>query len=125
DEQALACARTGGVVGLDGVGLFLGGNDPSAQRMFQHLDHFVQLIGPEHVGFGVDTVSDKAPLLEIIRHNASKYPAQSGYNIEPEFGGPELIPEVTELMLQHHYSDAQVRGILGENWLRVARQVWK
>jgi len=28
-------------------------------------------------------------------------------------------------MLQHGYSDAQVRGILGENWLRVARQVWK
>ncbi len=125
DEQALACAKTGGVIGLNGVGIFLGGNESSAQRMFQHLDHFVQLVGAEHVGFGIDTVSDKAPLMEIVRRNASKYPAESGYNVEPEFGGPELIPQVTDIMLRQGYSDAQVRAVLGENWMRVARQVWK
>lgn len=125
DDQAQACARTGGVIGMNGVGLFLGGNDPSAERMFQHLEYFVQLIGPEHVGFGIDTVSDPAPLLEIVNRNKSKYPDSSGYDVEPAFGGPDLIPQVTELMLQHGYSDVQVRGILGENWLRVARQVWK
>ena len=125
DDQALACAKTGGVIGLNGVGLFLGGNDPSPERMFQHLEYFVQLVGAEHVGFGIDTVSDKTPLLEIVTRNKAKYPAESGYDVEPAFGGPELIPEVTELMLRKNYSDAHVRGILGENWLRVARQVWK
>ena len=110
DEQALACAKTGGVIGLNGVGIFLGGNDASAQRMFQHLDHFVQLVGAEHVGFGIDTVSDKTPLMEIVRSDAAKFPAERGYNVEPEFGGPELIPRVTEIMLRQGYSDAQVRA---------------
>jgi membrane dipeptidase len=125
DDQALACARTGGVIGINGVGIFLGENDPSAERTFAHVDHFVQLVGADHVGFGIDAVSDTEPLLEIVRRNAAKYPAERGYQVVPSFGGPELIPQVTEHMLRHGYGDAHIRGILGENWLRVAKQVWK
>ena len=125
DDQALACARTGGVVGINGIGFFLGDNDSSARNFFRHLDHFVQLIGAAHVGFGIDAVSDMAPLMELVNRNKAKYPDESGYVSTPTAGGPELIPEVTELMLAHGYRDDDVRGILGGNWLRVARQVWR
>lgn len=125
DDQARACARTGGVIGINGNGYFLGNNDISAENMFRHLDHFVQLVGPAHVGFGVDTVSDMTPLLEIINRNKSKYPAESGYVSEPAAGGPELVPAVAKLMIAHGYDEDAVRAILGGNWLRVARQVWK
>ena len=125
DDQALACARTGGVIGLNGIGFFLGGNDSSAANLFRHLDHFVQLVGAEHVGLGIDVVSDMTPLMDLVNRNKAKYPDESGYTSTPAAGGPELIPEVTEVMLAHGYRDDDVRGILGGNWLRVARQVWR
>lgn len=37
----------------------------------------------------------------------------------------EQLPELTDLMLQRGYGEDDVRGILGGNWLRVCRQVWK
>ena len=38
---------------------------------------------------------------------------------------PEQLPELTALMLKAGYEEADVRGVLGENFLRVAREVWK
>jgi membrane dipeptidase len=35
------------------------------------------------------------------------------------------VPALTELMLQRGFSESDVRGILGENWLRVCGQVWR
>ena len=125
DDQAKACAKTGGVIGLNGVGIFLGGNEASADGLFRHLDHFVQLVGARHVGLGLDVVTDREPLLEIVRAQAARYPASQGYDVVPEFGWPELVPQVTERMLAAGYADADVEGILGGNWLRVASQVWK
>lgn len=125
DDQAKACARTGGVVGINGVGIFLGDNEASAEAMFRHLDYWVTLIGPDHVGIGMDCVSDKAVLMNLVRAKADKYPSGQSYDRDIAFGQPEQVPQLTELMLKHGYAETQVRGILGGNWLRVARQVWK
>lgn len=54
DEQALACAETGGVVGIAGGGNFLGENEATLEAMVRPIDHAVELLGPEHVGIGSD-----------------------------------------------------------------------
>ena len=57
---------------------------------------------------------------------ADKYPdGQYSTDIDIDFGWPEQVPELTELMLRHGFAEADVRGILGGNWLRMARAVWK
>jgi membrane dipeptidase len=38
---------------------------------------------------------------------------------------PEQLPEATEGLLKRGYPEDDIRGVLGLNWLRVARQVWK
>ena len=38
---------------------------------------------------------------------------------------PRQLPAVTELLLKKGYSEGEVKGILGDNYLRVAKQVWK
>jgi membrane dipeptidase len=60
----------------------------------------------------------------------ARYPqAWPGYSaadmMDNRFAPPELLPEIADLLVAKGYSDGDVRGILGENFLRVARQVWQ
>jgi microsomal dipeptidase-like Zn-dependent dipeptidase len=38
---------------------------------------------------------------------------------------PEQLPDVAEALLQKGYSEGDIRKIMGENHLRIAREVWK
>ncbi|MEJ8574184.1 membrane dipeptidase [Microbaculum marinum] len=125
DEMARACARTGGVVGINGIGIFLGDNDPSTEALFRHVDHWVQLVGADHVGIGLDSVSEPEVLTANVRANAAKYPTGQNYEVDLRVSRPEQLPELTERMLRAGYPEAAIRGVLGENWLRLARTVWK
>ncbi len=128
DEQITACARSGGVVGVVGVNLFLGQGDPSPEALFRHIDYIADRAGPEHVGLGLDYVADQVALTATINARAAWTPPSESFGpIEPlavRYSQPEELPALTELMLARGYSEANVRGILGENWLRVARRVW-
>ena len=126
DDMARACAATGGVVGVNGIGIFLGDNDMSTEALFRHLDHWVQLIGAEHVAIGLDSVSEPAVLAATVQSMASKYPEGREYDtLELQVVTPEQIPELTELMVRAGYAEADIRAILGGNWMRLARDVWK
>jgi len=35
------------------------------------------------------------------------------------------VPRLTQALLDRGYGESEIRGILGENFLRVAREVWK
>ena len=132
DDQIKACANTGGVVGISGVGLFLSDqrNDISAEVVAQHVDYVAQLVGPRHVGFGLDFVGYPTPLQiemgkAIFKASADTYPDKGGYNDGPMvFAPPGVIIETANCLLNRGYSDTDVQGILGDNFLRVCREVW-
>jgi membrane dipeptidase len=73
----------------------------SWEKIVDHIDHFVKLIGADHVGLGSDF--DGADMPEGME-NASK------------------LPKITEALMRRGYSDADIRKILGENTLRVMEQ---
>lgn len=126
DEMARKCAATGGVVGINGIGIFLGDNDSSTDALFRHLDHWVQLIGPSHVAIGLDSVSQPEVLAAAAQAQASKYPAGQEYETPVlHVSTPEQIPELTGRMVGAGYGEEDIRNILGLNWLRLAREVWK
>src|SRR5215204_2576494 len=68
DEQIKACAQTGGVIGINGIGDFLGGT--SSELIVENIEYIMNLVGPEHVGIGLDYVIDKQELIEYVE----KYP---------------------------------------------------
>ena len=43
DEQIRACASTGGVVGINGLSLFLGPGDP-VETLVRHIEHVAELL---------------------------------------------------------------------------------
>ncbi len=128
DDQIRACARTGGVIGLTGVGLFISkeGTDASAERIVEGIDYVAQLVGPEHAGLGLDYVKDPSKAERMLRAGRRHYGDPSSYPADNlKFAPPTAIPEIAHRLLERGYGEQEVRGILGENWLRVYREVWK
>jgi membrane dipeptidase len=130
DDLMLACARSGGVVNINGVGLFLGsgahgGGDNSTATLLRHIDYAVQLIGPRHVGLGLDYVFDLSELDDFVKKNPEKFPIGVGGANTYNQVEPERVPSIADGLLKLGYQDEDVQGILGHNNLRVARQVWK
>lgn len=122
DDQIKACAQTGGVIGINGIGDFLGGT--SSELIVQNIEYVMNLVGPEHVGIGLDYVIDKQEVLDYIKNNPDVFPADKIANFI-SFVEPEQLPEFTELLYQKGYNEQIISGILGGNFLRVARETWK
>ena len=121
DEQIKACAKTGGVIGINGIGDFLGGT--SSELIVQNIEYVMNLVGPEHVGLGLDYVVDKQELIEYIEGHPDVFPPDKMKEYL-SFVEPEQFPEFTELLYQRGHSEEIISGILGGNFLRVAENVW-
>ncbi len=124
DDQIDACARSGGVIGVNGIGVFLSENDASTELLLRQIDYLVQRAGARHVGIGLDWVYDMDSLMSTVRKAGQTYPDKA-YELDIRIAQPEQLPEITEGLLKRGYSEGDIRGILGLNWLRVAREVWK
>ena len=125
DEAIKACARTGGVVGINGIGDFLGKNDDRTETFVRHVDYVAQLVGPEHVGIGIDYVFDMQELDDYLKANPDVFPPQDGWEEGVKIVRPEQIPEIAEALLKLGYSMDDLRLIMGGNHLRIAQEVWK
>jgi membrane dipeptidase len=121
----VACASRGGVVGINGLGLFLGENDASPARVARAAVYVADLVGPQHVGIGLDFLHDRRELDEAIAANLEQFPPELGYNNGVQFMTPEQLPEVGEHLRAMGMSYEESAGVLGGNWLRIAREVWK
>ncbi|MBL8334567.1 MAG: membrane dipeptidase [Rubrivivax sp.] len=125
DELIRACAATGGLVGLNGVGIFLGRNDIASETYARHVDHVVQLVGPAHVSIALDYVYDVAELEEHLERMKATFPPGLGYELGARFVPPEQLEEIVTVLQGWGYRDADLQALLGGNLLRLARQVWK
>lgn len=126
DEQIKACAQTGGVIGMSGSNGYLGDATSDNETIFKHIDYIAELVGPEHIGLGLDLVFDSKALNDWVKTRPEEWPGAE----DPDWPGfsyavPEQIPALTQVMLDHGYSEQHIKGILGENWLRVCQQVWR
>jgi membrane dipeptidase len=124
DDQIQACAAGGGVLGITGLSAFLGEGGATPERLVDHIDHVAQLVGPQHVGLGLDYVYDLPTFELFVARMPERYPPDAGY---ADMAQLELedIPRITAELLRRGYAEKEIRGILGENWLRVCSEVWK
>jgi membrane dipeptidase len=126
DDQIKACAATGGLVGISGSNDYLGDPDASTEALFRHLDYYVNLVGPDHVGFGFDIVFNADPLNEWVKTRPKEWPGVDS----PDWNGfsymePHQLHGLIEMMLNHGYDEAAIRKISGENYIRICNTVWK
>jgi membrane dipeptidase len=127
DHVIRACAAKGGVVGINGVGAFLGANDTRSETVARHVDYVARLAGIDHVALGLDYVFDNDELLEYLKSRPAMF-GQDAKTLEQyacDFVAPEQIPEIVNCLAAMGYADADIQRVLGLNLLRVARTVWK
>jgi membrane dipeptidase len=124
DDQARACATTGGVIGITGVGIFLGPNTPTLEAMTRHLEYAVELVGIDHVGVSTDFSFDCADFVDEVVRNPRLF--DDGYT---RWGPIQWMPPEAFVRLDDHlrrrgWSTSDIQAVLGGNFYRVAQQVW-
>lgn len=104
DEQIKALAKNGGVMGLNLCHEFLSSDTPVViDHVLDHIEHVFSLVGSKHIGLGADLDGITTPPIGL--EDVSKLPA------------------LTEAMLRRGITPDQVRDVLGENYLRVIKNV--
>jgi membrane dipeptidase len=104
DEQMRALADQGGVLGI-----FYSANrelaDPKADvgDLARFFAHAAEVMGPRHVGLGSDFDGGFPP---------------------PGLEDAAALPRLTSALIDVGFSDEELVGVLGANWLRVFGEVW-
>ncbi len=131
DDLIKALAEKGGVIGVlcwSPVCEIKKGVRPGVDDFIAHLQHIVKIAGIDHVGLGLDLTPGW--LKSEFNIFKSKYPELVGYytfenrsasGIEDHMG----IINITRGLMAYGYSESEIKKVLGENWLKLLRTIWK
>ncbi len=89
------------------------------------IDYVAQLVGAEHAALGLDYLFKRGELQDPGRANPALWPPEWGYGSGAGVVPPEAIPAIAAGLDQLGYTAEAVRGVMGENLMRVAEAVWK
>lgn len=103
DEQIRALAGRGGVFGISFVNSFMTDGQATVATVADHIDHVVQLVGPDYVAYGSDF--DGTDVVPIGLTSVA------------------LLPNLTAELMARGYHEADLRKIIGGNYLRVFEAV--
>jgi len=125
DQQIKAVAATGGVVGVNGLNLFLADEAAKVESMVAHIDYTAKLVGADHVGIGLDCDPSNAGT-GLDEATSSKYWPVRQYpaSIKEDYLAPSVLPQVAEQLRSQGYKESSIRAIMSGNFMRVASQVW-
>lgn len=130
DEAIRAMGRSGGVMGITGVRNFVSASEPTTvDSVVEHFDYVRRLIGVEHVGVGSDVDLDGYDDLEpdALRQLRESYKESYRFRDKIDIEGldhPRRMFDLTEGLIRKRFSDDEIRGILGGNFIRVLTQIW-
>lgn len=129
-DELIKAVGADGYVGVVLVPFFLT-SDPhvTLDHFLAHIDHIADLVGIDHVGIGSDWSPEFAP--QIVRAlNAevgslgfrTEHRVDFGAKIEGLHAWADW-PNVTRALAAHGFSDDEIRGLVGGNFLRLFREV--
>lgn len=130
DEAIKRMALSGGVMGITSVRMFVKASEPTTiEDMLNHYDHVRSLVGVEYLGLGSDVDLDGYDDLTAAEQRAMRagYKDSYGFREKIDIEGvdhPKRVFDLTEGLIRRGYSDADIRGVLGGNFMRVLKSIW-
>ena len=133
DDQMLAVADKGGFVGLTAWGAISEvkkGSRPQLEDFLDMMEHVIDLIGVDHVGFGLDLTPHWDWEPDDYYNNFKRlYPNLSCERVEDRMiEGLHHVSKVVNIsrgLVARGYSDEDIVKILGGNMIRVLDKVWR
>jgi membrane dipeptidase len=154
DEVIQALGEKGGVMAIEAApNLTATKKNPlhSIESYMEHIEYCIELVGIDYVGCGPDTLYSDHVGLYLNNIEKSKTEGLGHYS-RPDRGGgretrflgidmnieelvklkyvrgmenpSECLQNVTRWMIKHGYSENEIKKIIGENGLRLLKQVW-
>lgn len=130
DEAILGVKKSGGVMGITGVRMFVSDKEPTTiENALDHFDHVAKLIGPEHLGVGsdIDLYGYDSMPPALNKQLRAGYKGSYGFREKIDIEGlnhPKRMFDLTEGLIRRKYSDSNIEGILGGNFRRVLTKIW-
>ncbi|MCP4226891.1 MAG: diguanylate cyclase [Actinomycetia bacterium] len=140
DDVLEACADKGGVIGIEAAPhttLTEQHRSHDIESVMEHFEYVVDLVGIDHVGFGVDTTyGDHVGLHNTYAAKLSVADMRrtAGAETTPAFEPVEYVKglenpteashNIVRWLVKHKYNDEQIAQVVGANALRVLREVW-
>jgi membrane dipeptidase len=129
DEQLRFITDHGGFIGVTMFSPFLKkGTESSVEDYVEAIDYVINLVGEDCVGIGTDfTQGYGRDFFEWITHDkgTARKLIEFGEVKNPE--GIRTIgafPNLTAAMIKAGWSEEKIRKVMGENWVRVLKEVW-
>ncbi len=138
DEELRLLARRGGVVGIYLMPFLRTHGQPTAADLIRHVEHAVDVCGEDHVGIGTDGGISAIELTPefVKRHRedvanrrrlgiSAPGEAEDVYTFLPDLNTPRRFETLAGLLLARGHSESRVTKILGGNFARLFREVWR
>jgi membrane dipeptidase len=137
DEVLKACAGKGGVIGIEAaphttMSTKRKGHD--LETYMEHFEYIRDLVGIDHVAFGPDTLYGDhvgvhhvySDALSISASHEGNSPAYEEVEYVKGLENPtEASKNILRWLVEHDYRDGDIKKVLGENILRVLKDVWQ
>jgi membrane dipeptidase len=117
DDQMRAIVATGGLVSAVAYGEFIDPDRPTLERLIDHLDHMVELVGVESVGVGSDFTDYASDVVAAAAAGAGIYSA--AYGFPEDFDTVSKFPALWDGLARRGYRTEHIEAIAGGNFRRV------
>ena len=129
DQQLRFIVERGGFVGVTMFPPFLKrGTASTVDDYVEAMEHVIDLCGEDQVGFGTDfTQGHGREFFDWITHDKgyARKLTEFGDIINPAgMRGIKDYPNLTATMEKRGWKEARIRKVMGENWVRVLKEVW-
>lgn len=134
DDVLKACAAKGGVIGIEAAPhttMTHNHKEHHIESVMEHFEYIVELVGIDHVAFGLDTLyGDHVGLHHAFAEALSIQSSHAGpaFDEVPYVKGVENPTEayqnVVRWLVKHGYSDEDIAKVMGENIMRVLKETW-
>lgn len=125
DEQILALAKNGGVIGINGLGLLLGDANAGIDKYVQHIDYVKKLVGIRHISIGLDNLYFADQFADFMQQQKVSHPSAYSSQVMDattwKYIKPQNITDIIEALLDNSYTELEIQAILGQNILRIMK----